>query len=397
MSSKRKKIGLVIVGVVLTVLAFTFWQRRMIQNIVRNWSDFTDGGDLSRRLKNPNDVLDYIARFPDQVSLAAFDVGNEEHGIFLNADEPRPLGSTMKVLLLVEYARGLDQGEWRPDEPVPVRDWESYWLPKVDGNAHERTFAQVREGKYIAEGKVQLQDIVYGLIRYSDNAAADYLMTRFGRARTEALPASLGLHASQAPWPISGMMLSWQSSRQQTPVPELLARFKALGPGYAGEAWRLAEQIHADPQLLAAEQKRLSKGGWNLRLSEQAALARATSVKGSVRDYARLMARIKGGELPGSKAMQAELEWPLHHAAVRERFDSLGTKGGSLPSIATSASYAIPRGKRQVRVQALFFEGLPIAVWMRMMESYVQQDFENQLLSDDTFFAHAKQRLEGLR
>jgi D-alanyl-D-alanine carboxypeptidase len=396
-SRSRPKLALVFVVIAATLIGFLLWQRRTIDSIARNWSDFTDGSDLARQLKNPNDVLAYIARFPDQVSLAAFDAGDEEHGIFLNADRRRPLASTMKIMLLCEYARALDAGEWQPGEPVSISDWEANWLPKVDGNAHERTFAQVREGKYIAEGKVQLQDVVYGLIRYSDNAAADYLMQRMGRARVNALPAQLGMPDADAPWPISGMFLSWQSTREHTQAKELVQRYSALAPAaYADLAWRLAEQLRADPELLAAEQKRVTVDGLKLRLSEQAALASATSVHGSARDYARLMARIKLGELPGSAPMQAELEWPMQHAITRERFASLGSKGGSLPGIATSATYAIGRGKTRVRVLALFFEGLPIAVWMRMMESFVQQDFETKLLADDAFFAYVKQHVDAL-
>ncbi|MGH8103757.1 MAG: hypothetical protein ACREJQ_04465, partial [bacterium] len=67
-------------------------------------------------------------------------------------------------------------------------------------------------------------------------------------------------------------------------------------------------------------------------------------------------------------------------------------KGGSLPGIATSAIYAKPKDGK-ARAIALFFENLPLAVWLHFMQSYVHQEFERSLMTDDAFFEVVRKRL----
>jgi D-alanyl-D-alanine carboxypeptidase len=385
---------LIVLAAIAAVLVIAYWQRRGIANIARNWNDLSDGAELARQLKTTDDLLEYIAEHRDRVSLVAYRAGDEANGIYLEPDRPRPLAATMSLMLLCEYAGMVQSGALNPREAVAIPAWEHYWLPGTDGNAHEHTFVQVRESQYIEHGQVQLQDIVYGLIRYGDNASADYLMERFGRERLATLPARLGMPNEEVPRPTSGTFLTWQSSRTTGSASERLARLTKLSPAaYADEVWKLTDELRTSPQLEAAEKKYLAANGVTLRLSEQAAFARALGVHGTARGYAALMLKIKRGELPGSSAMQAELEWPTRNPATRERFDSLGTKAGSVPSILTSVTYAKPRGTDELRVVALFFEGLPIAVWLRMAETFVQQDFETKLLAEPAFFAKVRARL----
>jgi D-alanyl-D-alanine carboxypeptidase len=387
-------IAFVFGGLLMLLLGFAIWQRHAISMIARNMDDLSDGSALARELRGPDDVLAYIANHADDVSLVSYRLGDEAHGIYMNPDRPRALASTMKLLVLCAYYEAISLGTLRPDESVAIADWEKYYLRGTDGDAHAHTLAQLREGKYISGDKAQLQDLAYGMIRFSDNAAADYLMERLGRSRLDALPAQLGLPNEEPPLPVSGLFLSWESTRTKSSGTQLLTRYRALGrAGYADEVWRLSDQLRVDPQLRAAEHARLEAESWSITLHEIAALARELMPHGTARGYAELMARIQRGELPGSGALQTELQWPLENPGMRERFDQLGTKGGSVPGILTSATFAVPHGQSAPRVLALFFERMPIAVWLELNQNYVHQQFELKLLSDDAFFAKVQQRL----
>jgi hypothetical protein len=191
--------------------------------------------------------------------------------------------------------------------------------------------------------------------------------------------------------------LSWQNTQQAAPGEQLLERFRALGSGaYADEVWRLTALLRDDPQRRQAERERLRGKGSTLTLREQAALARAQSPRGRARDYARLLARIQRGELVGSDDTRNQLQWPIELPELRDRFDELGTKGGSLPAMLSSASFATPKGSASPRVVALFFETLPMAVWLELMHNFLHQRFAQELLSDDAFFERARQQLAGI-
>ena len=83
---------------------------------------------------------------------------------------------------------------------------------------------------------------------------------------------------------------------------------------------------------------------------------------------------------------------------IRREFDEYGTKGGSLPGVLTSATFAKPKARPgdaegDARVMALFFENMPLAVWLNIMKTYRQQDFERRLVSDPEFFEAVRDRL----
>ena len=65
----------------------------------------------------PDAALPALSRLleePATVGLAAFEVGRESEGLFLNAEEPMPLASVVKVLDLVAYAEAVEAGKIDP-------------------------------------------------------------------------------------------------------------------------------------------------------------------------------------------------------------------------------------------------------------------------------------------
>jgi beta-lactamase class A len=186
--------GKVLAITIVAVVAFTLIsQRRALSGFVRNWEDFSDGSLAAKQLRNVEDVLEYLVQHKKDVSLVVFDIGDEEHGLYLNADELRPLGSTVKLQLLAAYAARLERGELSADESVPLNEWDRLYLPRTDGGAHDYSLRALRKQGHLRGDHARLSDLVQGMMRYSDNAAADYFMWRLGRQQLAALPAELGM------------------------------------------------------------------------------------------------------------------------------------------------------------------------------------------------------------
>mgnify|MGYP001489421882 CR=1 FL=1 len=395
MKKLLKWLGIAFGGLVLLVAAFALWHRKELAAIARNWDALTEGAEIAARLKTEEDVLDYVAAHPESVSLAAWTVGEEGEGIFLNADVPRPLASTVKILVLAAYADRVEAGTLDPGERIPVAIWERFWLPGTDGRAHDRAMEELRERERVADdGTVALDDVVRAMIRHSDNAATDLLLERFGPDALATFVERLDLPGQEPPFPIAGMILTWESARDPQPAPDRLARYAAMDRrAYVAQTWLLARALGEDEAFRAAERARLEAEGLVSTIREQAALTKALGNRGTARGYARLMERVATGELQGSAILRRHLEWPMEKERVRERFDVLGTKGGSLAGVLTSAYYARPKDVERQRVLALFFQDLPIAAWLGMSASAVQQRFEAKLLQDDAFFERVKARL----
>ena len=65
-------------------------------------------------------ALDRLLLRPDLVGLAAYRVGQETSGVYLNADASRPLASVVKVVILAAYAEAAAAGELNGETPVPL-------------------------------------------------------------------------------------------------------------------------------------------------------------------------------------------------------------------------------------------------------------------------------------
>ena len=380
---------LTLLAVVVTLVT----QRRSIMGFARNWEDLSDGSVEAKQLRNLSDVLDYIAAHKDNVSLALFDIGAEADGFYLNADALRPLVSTVELQILLAYSAQFASGELSQDAPVSVEEWERYSLPRTDGGAHSYARETLEKRGAIKNGAVRLQDVVQAMVRDNDDAAADYLLGKLGRARVDAVPAQLGMPDEEPAWPMSGQILSWQNTQLNSDPMQLAKRYRSLErKRYADIAWQLFEAL-GQPQRSAAEHTRLDDDGLELALLEQSELTRVVSPRGRARAYAQLMARIARGDLPGAEQARAALAWPLKNPELQGKFDSVATKPGSLPSVLTSVYFARPKGHEKTRVLVLFLDHLPIAVWLQLMQKFLHERFELQLLGDDAFFEQVKQRL----
>ena len=399
-------VGCLTVLVASAVLIAVNWDR--ITLVGRNLVAMLDGVEDAQRLSSVDALLDFIDANRSRVSLVAYRLDDPDSAILLNPDVPRPLASTIKILVLAGYAEAVDEGRWSPDERVPLADVEAFFLPGTDGGAHDRAVEVYGERGWLdASGAVSLRDVVWAMMTVSDNAATDYLLDRLGRERAGALPARLGLGGSDAPLPIGGVFLSWA---------------EAVDEPLADAAWELSGRLRVDPEFRTDRQENPMTSDVSVR--DQARLSVARSPKGTARDYAGLMQRIQRGDLvsdTASATMREFLEWPMENEPIRREFTSFGTKGGSLAGVLTEATYVVPRDAASGGVAALFFEELPLAVWLRLAQAEVRQeiagtedgrvrvtaeasvrgasilhqDLLRRLLTDPEFFESVRRRLEA--
>ncbi len=379
-SSRIAGVGCLTVLVVGAILAGLNWGR--ITSVARNLGAVFDGAEAAQALRSVDALLDFIDANRSHVSLVAYRLDDPHSAILLNPDVPRPLASTIKILVLAGYAQAVDEGRWSPDERVPLVAIEAFFLPRTDGGAHDRAVEVYRERGWLdAAGAVSLRHVVWAMMTVSDNAATDYLLCRLGRERATSLAARLDAVHSDAPLPISGVFLSWAGA-SKAPLVEA--------------AWELANRMRDEPEFRTVWQDNHVVSQLGLR--EQAHLSSTRSPKGTARDYASLMELVQRGELisgAASATMRGFLEWPMENEPIRQEFTAFGTKGGSLAGVLTEATYAVPRDAASGGVAALFLEELPLAVWFTLAENYLHQDLLRRLLSDTEFFEGVRQRLEA--
>jgi len=331
-------------------------------------------------------ALRRILAAPETVGLAVYRAGEEDSGVYLNPDVPMPLASVVKVIHLVAYAEAAAAGRLDPLRPVQLADLDAYYLPRSDLGAQARALRELEdEGRILAElEQVRLEDVPWMMIRYSSNAATDYLHLMLGQATLEETASLLGLTSQTAPCPFLGQFLAMANHTRSGNDRGAVDAYLADPVAYGREAMLLTDAYRSSAAF------RDDEAAWRglfrrPALDTQRYFSHALNPQASARDYANLMARIaQNGLSNGESSFIARryLEWPMRFPANQEIFSNLGYKNGSLPGILTTLYYAYPKGEVTPVVVALFFRDLPLPTYREWRDSLSHDELARWLMAD---------------
>ena len=381
--------GLLVVVVIVAALL----NRETVSQLVANTQAMGEGAEIAGALLEPADVLDFIAEHPEQVSLVAFDLGDETDGIFYGPDVRRPVAGLPRLLVLAEYLRQVQAGELDPRTSVPLDTLEAAFLPGADAAGWARVLAQLQA---VNRERATLEQIAEVMMAHNSAVATDLLIARLGRPALAALPERLGIEALDPPLPTSGLFLSWSLSATEAVPEQRLAALEQIPPDVrASEAYRLAARYRRDSTFRRGERERLTTRGSDLSLPEQRAFAEQTYPRGTARAYASVLRRALADSLlaPGlGQAMRPYLERALPDS-VGSTLEAIGSEAGSVPGLVSFAGYATRDDRPRGRVVVLLMDGLPLGVFYHLLQTGLDRGFLLQLLGDDVFFERVRERL----
>jgi D-alanyl-D-alanine carboxypeptidase len=332
-------------------------------------------------------ALAYLLAHPGDVGLAAYRVGQEELGVYLNADVPMPLASVVKLVHLAAYAEAVANGRLDPAAWVDVADLERFFLPGSDLRSHLRSIEEL-DGRGLVRRDppaVPLEELPWMMIRHSSNAASDYLHLLLGQETIEQTALALGLSSQTAPCPFLGQFLLISNHTRSQDNSQVIGALIDDPLQYGQEVMRFTEAYSQSEGFREAE------GRWYQRARRptweaQSLFSENLNAQGSARDYAGLMALFGQEGLSTAYASflaRRYLEWPMAVYPVNpELFHMAGYKNGSLPGILTTVYYASPQGQGGLVVVALFYRRLPQATYQEWRRSLAHDELARWLLSD---------------
>ena len=324
-------------------------------------------------------ALDRILNSPGTVGLAAYRVGQEEQGAYLNAEEPMPLASVVKVIHLVAYAEAVAAGKLDPTSTVFLDELVAFYLPNIDLGAHSHALVELEDnGRVFGSPPAILLDEVPGMmIASSSNAATDYLHLLLGQQAIEETAVSLDLASQTAPCPFLGQFLAMGNhALPDNNSYQAWERYMVAPATFGLDAMFLTEAFSSDDEF------RQTAIDWRNRTRQpsgqtQRLFSKDFNAQGSAADYAALMARIAQNGLSSADSSYTArrfLEWPMRFTDNQALFSNLGYKNGSLPGILTTVYYAYPKGETAPIVVALFF---------RDLEGRTSREMRNNLAHDE--------------
>ena len=368
-------------------------------------------------VSTPEAFLNYLSANRANVAMASFSIKSNgaidyrEPIIAHNLDVKMPLESLGKVIHLAAYAKAVSTGEIQPNQIVTVREWENYYLPGTDGGAHAVALEDLgiptdQYGFAVnPETPVTVDQMVRAMIRYSDNAVHDWLFANLRRQTFKAVIREGDLSGQDFPGYFLGNDLSYENHEiglstlanvqclKNLSKREYTALVNNLTAKFQEPAWRQAE--------FAFRLANIENLGNPLALREGEPML---SDKGTVRDYATIMAGVATGNFISpeiSATMRRFVEQTQALAAIGETdlYTTIGEKaGGSSGGFVTDASYSIPRvgdyaGKRRITV--LFQRLIDFDILNKQFEILIPFKFESKIVRERAFAKRVRRVFNG--
>lgn len=335
---------------------------------------------------NPDYVLQHLKNNPETTSL--YMTRNGEEFITYQSETIRPLASTVKIVIAIEYAIQVAEGMLDENQLVALEELSKFHYPKSDGNAHEEWVKSVQASDDVTDGKVTLHEVAKGMITYSSNANTDFLIHLLGLDSINERIESLGLTQHEPVYPlVSPLLISKYVSEDSLKKGEIIEKLEAMPMDrYREMAIDLSNRLQNGEIAISAT--------FNLPMDLQKIWSdRLTGA--SAHDYGKLLSIITNDELPGeaSEVIRDLMEWPLeYNEANKDFYLHLGAKGGSTAFILNDALYVEDLSGNKMEI-VIFTDQLNI--WQNLMLQNNLNSFQVNLISDEDYRIKVKQELEG--
>lgn len=334
-------------------------------------------GYSNLRYTSQNAVLKYISQHPADIAVACFNPANPQAGFYHNTDQAYPLASTFKAVILLGYAEQVAAGVLDPQQEIPFEALDAYYLPGTDGGAHPEFLKTLGEGR----ASLTLAEAVDGMMTYSSNAAADYVLSRLENVDWAGLYRRLGLTQTSLPHSYLGLYL--YINNHETGIYDMTS----LGPeATLAEQVRLEQLFVNDPAWREVELTYVANYTNQAGLDVQKDVTANFGVRSSADDLAKIMLAVYGAQdeslsLAVREVARQYLEWPMRlNPDNAKTFKTLAVKGGAWPAVLTSAWYAEPLDA-EPRILVVLYRNMPDDFWNAWVAGFSQQMLEVNVLT----------------
>ncbi len=327
--------------------------------------------------ETPVQLLEFCVANPRRCSISVNHLsgGWQRH---LQPDRLNAIASTYKLVTLLAYAQRVADGRIRPTQRLSRDRWTRFWIGAdgeelrrtrtgaivdVNGNTYRirraggrgLTGSLRRSWKYLRRPlRVTLDDLAGVMVRFSDNAAPDWMLHEFGERSFERLIDNLPGGYHDVPPSINAMFLTYFLNPEQPGRPAVGERMLSAYSGYETRGYRdemarwfarledreyVARARSCQPAVLPWDQR---IGACSPSVGEPAEeqireLFNRYSARSNTRTQTRLMSRLLDRSLlqpAAQEVAERALEFRLDPGRFRDpkfrnRFRRYGAKSGS--------------------------------------------------------------------
>jgi D-alanyl-D-alanine carboxypeptidase len=315
-------------------------------------------------------VLKFVKKHPEKSAIHV--LYNNRVLISQHADTVMPLASAVKTIIAIEFAYSAAYALIDTAARIDTLELDRFYVPETDGGAHAAWMDHMREHKLLQNGTVSLYAVAKGMMQYSSNANAEYLMDILGLTRINARIDSLGILAHQPLYPfVAALFVCQNTQRKDHKTYENDLRAMSMNE-YRAACLAYHDSLKNNPQFknsfVQSEMDLSIQKIWSQRLPGS-----------SCREYAQLMQKINSDSAftePVYATVRSLMDWPS------SSFRRFGRKGGSTATVLTDACYATDMQNNTTEL-AVFFNNLTVLENLKLQMSLVE--FEKRIMQDSSF------------
>lgn len=326
---------------------------------------------------NPNYIIQHLKENPESTSLYLAE--NGEPVITYQTTVIRPLASTVKILIALEYAMQVEENKIQKDQTIPLDDLNRYYLKNTDGGAHAAWLEAMKQDGGIQNNEVTLHDVAKGMITYSSNANTDYLINLLGVNAINKRKTALGLTQHADVYPIvSALFIPDSIQKDGMSEKELIKALQKLS----------MEDYRKLAQSISVQMKTGEINASEATFDSSPAIQRVWSdrlIGASANDYGKLLALISNDELPpnATETIRDLMEWPMQlNEENYKKYSHIGSKGGSTLFVLNNAMYVENLKGDQYEIVLLLND-------LKLHEHFLlrnnRKSFETKLMNDTDY------------
>ncbi len=259
-----------------------------------------------------------------------------------NSDKLMPLASTVKIVVVIEFAKQAASNKIDPNEKILLSELEKFHIEKSDGGAHIAWLKSINNKGLVKDKRIIISEVARGMIEFSSNANTEFLMDKLGFDNVNRLVKTLGLKKHEPLYPfVSSLIVLRDHSLQDLQNMEKV------------EYINLSYEVH----------EKLKNGTIDKHTTEKQVPSQKGKyfsnwfVRGTTKEYTSILSKINNRSYFNKneqKYIDAVMKYPFESPEVIYG----GEKPGSLSGgVLTVAMYETTKNKNRVEL-AIFLNNL---------------------------------------
>lgn len=296
----------------------------------------------------------------------------------LNENKLMPLASTVKIMIAIEFAQQSAHELINENSYVQLSELDKYYIPNTDGGAHPSWLSYAKKNKAIDGDSVKLIDVARGMIMFSSNANAEYLMDLLGFDNVKDNITLFKLKQHTAIYPFASAMFLYRIPKKSTEDKLIKTLSNLSDKKYSMEAYDMHMNLKEDSSF--KETFQLEQFSLKLQKLWSNRLPASTT-----KEYIQIAQALNKREVLEEDAffpISEILEFPMENKAFQSVFKHYGVKGGSTGFVLTHVIYCTMKDDTRMEL-AIFFNDLSPAE-EKKLEGWLDP-FEAQVIFDDVF------------